>query len=165
MLNRTSRGGTDAVLFASQPLTNRWSGTLLAGGHWQERNDVDEDGWADLAGYSRAVVRPRVFWSGDKGRSVFATAGGMWEERHGGTMPSAVLPATDAPYPESVDTTRIDGGLVAVTPFADRYVLTNRLSATHKNEHHLRGDVPEHDIQDTFLPKSPCAERPRGRPG
>jgi len=75
----------------------------------------------------------------------------MWEERRGGTMPSAVLPVTDAPYPESVDTTRIDGGLVAVTPFADRYVLTTRLSATHKNEHHLRGEVPEHDIQDTFF--------------
>src|SRR6476620_392537 len=64
LVNRTSRGGTDAVLFASQPLTNHWSGTLLSGGHWQERNDVDDDGWADLAGYSRALVRPRVFWSG-----------------------------------------------------------------------------------------------------
>jgi len=151
MLNRTSRGGTDAVLFASQPFSGHWSGTLLAGGHWQERNDVDGDGWADLAGYSRAVVRPRVFWRDDQGRSVFATGGGMWEGRRGGTLPSATLPATGAPYSESVDTTRVDGGLVAVTPFAERYVLTTRLSATHKNEHHLRGDVPEHDIQDTFF--------------
>ena len=60
LVNRTTRGGTDAVLFAAQPLTNTWSGTLLAGGHWQEKNDVDDDGWADLAGYSRAVVRPRI---------------------------------------------------------------------------------------------------------
>ena len=90
LVNQTSRGGTDAVLFAAQPFTERWSGTLLAGGHWQHRNDVDDDGWADLAGYSRAVIRPRLFWSDDAGRSVFVTGGGMWEARHGGTMPSAV---------------------------------------------------------------------------
>jgi outer membrane receptor for ferrienterochelin and colicins len=151
MLNRTSRGGTDAVLFASQPFTNGWSGTILGGGHWQERNDVDDDGWADLAGYSRAVVRPRVFWSDGQGRSVFATGGGMWEQRRGGTMPSAVLPVTGAPYPESVDTARVDGGLVAVTAVANHYVLTERVSATRKDEQHLRGDVPEHDIADTLF--------------
>ena len=151
MVNRTSRGGTDAVLFAAQPFSDHWSGTLLASGDWQERDDVDCDGWADLAGYSRAVVRPRIFWSDDTGRSVFATAGGMWEQRNGGTMSSAVLPATGTPYPESVDTARVDGGLIAQTPIASRYVLTARMSATRKDEHHIRGDVPEHDIQDTFF--------------
>jgi len=151
MLNRTSRGGTDAVLFASQPFTNGWSGTILGGGHWQERNDVGDDAWADLAGYSRVVVRPRVFWSDGQGRSVFATGGGMWEQRRGGTMPSAVLPVTGAPYPESVDTARVDGGLVAVTAVANHYVLTARVSATRKDEQHLRGDVPEHDIADTLF--------------
>jgi len=69
LLNRTSRGGTDAVLFAAQPLSDHWSATLLTGGHWQQRSDLDEDGWADLAGYSRGVVRPRLFWSDDSGRS------------------------------------------------------------------------------------------------
>jgi iron complex outermembrane receptor protein len=151
MLNRTSRSGTDAVLFASQPFTHGWSGTMLVSGHWQERNDVDDDGWADLAGYSRAVVRPRLFWRDDHGRSLFVTGGGMWEQRHGGTMPSAVLPATGTPYPESVETVRVDGGLVAQAPVAERFVLTARVSATAKNERHLRGDVPEHDVADTIF--------------
>jgi outer membrane receptor for ferrienterochelin and colicins len=151
LVNRTSRGGTDTTFFAAQPFTNRWSGTILLGGHWQERNDIDDDGWADLAGYSRAVIRPRLFWSDGTGRSVFATGGAMWEDRHGGTMPSAVLPVTGAPYPESLDTSRFDGGLVAQTPLAQRYVLTMRVSATHKNQNHLRGDLPEHDIQDTVF--------------
>jgi len=110
LVNRTSLGATDLAVFLASPLSPHWSASVLAGGHWQERKDRDGDGWADLAGYSRAVVRPRAFWSGENGRSVFATVGGMWEERRGGTMPSAVLPVTDAPYPESVDTTRIDGG-------------------------------------------------------
>jgi outer membrane receptor for ferrienterochelin and colicins len=151
LVNRTSRGGTDATLFAAQPFTERWSGTLLVGGHWQQRNDIDDDGWADLAGYSRAIVRPRVFWSDGTGRSLFATAGAMWEQRRGGTMPSAVLSPTGAPYPESLDTTRFDGGLVAQTPVAQRYVLTARVSATGKDEDYWRGDVGERDFQDTLF--------------
>jgi iron complex outermembrane receptor protein len=151
LVNRTSRGGTDATLFAAQPLTERWRGTLLVGGHWQQRNDIDDDGWADLAGYSRGVVRPRLFWNDDSGRSLFATAGAMWEQRHGGTMPAAVLTPTGAPYPESLDTTRFDGGMVAQMPVAGRYVLTVRLSATSKDESYLRRDVRERDSQDTFF--------------
>ncbi len=151
LVNRTSRAGTDATLFAAQPFTERWRGTLLVGGHWQQRNDIDDDGWADLAGYSRAVVRPRVFWSDGTGRSLFATGGAMWEERRGGTMPAAVLPATGAAYPESLDTARFDGGLVAQAPVAQRYVVTARVSATHKDEDYLRGDAREHDIQDTVF--------------
>src|SRR5262249_51106623 len=94
LVNRTTRGGTHPTLVAAQTFSERWSGTVLVGGHWQERNDIDEDGWADLAGYSRAVVRPRLFWNDGAGRSVFATGGAMWEERRGGTMPSAVLAPT-----------------------------------------------------------------------
>jgi outer membrane receptor for ferrienterochelin and colicins len=151
LVNRTTRGGTDATLFVAQPFTERWSSTILVGGHWQERNDIDDDGWADLAGYSRAVVRPRVFWNDDAGRSLFATGGAMWEQRRGGTMPGAVLSPTSAPYPESLETTRFDGGLVAHTPVAERYLLTARVSATRKDEDYLRGDGRERDRQDTFF--------------
>ena len=115
LVNRTTRGGTDTVLFAAQPFTSTWSGTLLVGGHWQEKNDVDDDGWADLAGYSRAVVRPRIFWDNHAGRSLFATAGVTWERRQGGTTPGHVLSATNEPFIESLDTARFDGGVVAQT--------------------------------------------------
>jgi outer membrane receptor for ferrienterochelin and colicins len=151
LFNRTSRSGTDAVLFAAQPFSDQWSATLLAGGHWQQRNDVDEDGWADLAGYSRGVVRPRLFWNDGSGRSLFATGGAMWEQRHGGTMPAAVLPATGEPFLESLDTTRFDGGLVAQTPLRGRYVMTARFSATRKDEQYRRGELPEHDLQNTLF--------------
>jgi len=64
-----------------------------AGGHWQEKNDVDGDGWADLAGYSRAVGRPRLFWDNTAGATVCATGGVLWagsqsaSNRHrGGTL-------------------------------------------------------------------------------
>jgi outer membrane receptor for ferrienterochelin and colicins len=151
MVNRTSRGGTDAVVFAPQRLSDQWSSTFLAGGHWQSRNDVDDDGWADIAGYSRGVVRPRLFWQDESGRSLFATGGAMWETRSGGTMPSAVLTATGEPFVESLDTTRIDGGLVAQTLLARRYVMTTRFSVTRRNEHYRRGDLLENDIRDTLF--------------
>jgi iron complex outermembrane receptor protein len=151
LVNQTSRGGTDAVLFAAQPLSERWSGTVLVGGHFQQRNDVDGDGWADLSGYSRGVVRPRAFWNDGAGRSLFATGGAMWEARDGGTMPGAALPATGLPFLESLDTSRFDGGLMAQTPIAGKYVATARISATRSTEDHRLGDDREHDVQDTFF--------------
>jgi outer membrane receptor for ferrienterochelin and colicins len=151
LVNRTSRGGTDAVLFGSRPLSERWSSTVLVGGHFQERNDVDGDGWADLPGYARGVIRPRVFWSDGAGRSVFGTAGVMVEDRNGGTVEGAVLPATNAPYLESLDTVRVDGGLVAQTSLGTSHVLTARFSATHKDDHHQLGEVAEHNLQTTVF--------------
>ena len=39
----------------------------------QQRTDVDDDAWADLPKYGRAVVRPRLFWDNHAGRTFFAT--------------------------------------------------------------------------------------------
>ena len=147
LVNRTSRGGTDAVVFASQPLSARWSSTLLAGGHWQTRNDVDGDVWADLAGYARAVIRPRLFWHDDIGRSVFVTSGLTWENRSGGTMDGHVLPAINAPFVETLDTSSVDGGVVAQSPLAGRYILTTRFSANRRRGDHGIGGVQERDIR------------------
>jgi iron complex outermembrane receptor protein len=151
LVNRTSRGGTDAVFFGSRPLAGRWSGTLLAGGHWQQKNDVDDDGWADLAGYSRGVIRPRLFWNDDGGRSVFATGGVMVEQRRGGTVDGSVLPAAGTAFVESLDTVRIDSGLVAQASLRGGRVLTARLSATRKGERHRLGDVRERPVQGTLF--------------
>jgi outer membrane receptor for ferrienterochelin and colicins len=71
LLNRSTRGATDAVAFLSTPLSHGWSTSLLGGGHWQETTDVNDDAWADLPGYKRAVVRPRLFWDGGNGRTFF----------------------------------------------------------------------------------------------
>jgi hypothetical protein len=76
--------------------------TLLAGGHWQEKQDRDDDGWADLAGYSRGVVRPRFYWDGGNGRTALLTGGIVYENRAGGTLPGAVLAATSEPVSRSI---------------------------------------------------------------
>jgi len=59
LLNRSTRGATDASLFLASQLTPHWGASFLGSGDWQQHNDIDHDGWADLAGYSRGVVRPR----------------------------------------------------------------------------------------------------------
>ena len=92
LINRSTRGATDAVMFVGTPLSTGWGLTLLGGGHWQDRTDVNDDTWADLPGYKRGVVRPRVFWDGGNGRTFFATTGMTVEDRNGGTIPGTVLP-------------------------------------------------------------------------
>jgi len=73
LVNRSTRGATDGVLWYSTPVAANWGLTLLAGGHGQQRTDVDGDGWADLAAYVRGVVRPRLFWDNHAGATFFAT--------------------------------------------------------------------------------------------
>ena len=149
LLNRSTRGGTDAVAFLSSPLANGWSASLLGGGHWQEIVDLDDDGWADMPEYGRGVVRPRVFWDDGKGRSFFATAGYTVEDRQGGTADGMVPPQIGAPYIESLETHRYDAGAVAQFLIDGRYVLTARAAVTRQSHDHLFGDARERDDHDT----------------
>jgi outer membrane receptor for ferrienterochelin and colicins len=149
LLNRSTRRATDAVTFLAAPLARGWSASLLGGGHWQEINDVNDDGWADLPGYGRAVVRPRVFWDGGNGRSFFATAGFTYEDRDGGTPSGSVLPATGAPYIEALETHRYDAGAFGQFLLRDRYVVTARAAVARQTHNHQFGEVLERDHHDT----------------
>ena len=145
LLNQTSRGGTDAVLFAARPFGGEWSGSLLAGAHRQERADVDDDGWADLAGYERVVVRPRVFREGAGGSTLFLTSGVTVEDRRGGTLAGRVAP-DGAPYVEGLDTRRGDVGGVARIPLREgRTVFGARASAAAQEHEHRFGARRERD--------------------
>jgi outer membrane receptor for ferrienterochelin and colicins len=149
LLNRSTRGATDAVAFLAAPLSAGWSTSLLSGGHWQEIVDVNDDAWADLPGYARAVVRPRVFWDGGDGRSFFATAGFTYEDRDGGTPNGSVLPATGAPYVEALETRRYDAGAFGQFLLRHRYVVTARAAVARQSHDHQFGEVLERDHHDT----------------
>ena len=149
LLNRSTRGATDAVTFLSRSFARGWSGSLLGGGHWQETNDVNDDAWADLPGYSRGVVRPRVFWDGGGGRTFFATTGFTYEDRHGGTPDGEVLVATGQPYVEALETRRYDAGAVGQFLIKDRYVVTARAAIARQSHDHQFGEVLERDRHDT----------------
>jgi iron complex outermembrane receptor protein len=149
LLNRSSRGATDAGLWYSTPLSDRWGFTLLGSANGQERTDVDDDAWADLPKYARAVVRPRLFWDDHAGRTFFATAGGTWEDRTGGSMPGTTLARAGGPYVEALETRRSDVGAAFQTLAANGVMWSLRGSWTSQRQNHQYGDVVERDDHDT----------------
>lgn len=129
LANVTSRGGRDALGFLAASGDSSWSGTLLAGGHDQSRQDVDRDGWVDLPASRRYELRPRIWWHGSSGGSLLLTAGVMDESRSGGTMPGATL-ADGRDFPEKRDTRRLDVGAVTDIPIGDERDLAGRYALT-----------------------------------
>ncbi|HCQ99246.1 MAG TPA: hypothetical protein DIU48_07485, partial [Acidobacteria bacterium] len=148
LVNQSTRGATDGVLWSSSPLSESWGVTFLGGGHWQDQADVDRDGWADLAHYERGVARPRFFWDDGKGQSLFMTVGTTVENRAGGTQLDATLPETGVPYRESLDTRRFDLGLLWQT-VRGRSVVAARATMVRQWHDHLFGNVLERDRHDT----------------
>ena len=162
LLNQTSRDASDAVYFDARRLSPSWGYTLLAGAHRQRRLDLDDDGWADLAGYERGVLRPRVFWSSPRGHSVFATAGAMVENRAGGTVGDATLPtgigAGRAPFSQRVQTRRGDVGTVARF-FVGKAVLAVRASATSQGRKLAFGLADDRERRQTLFGEATYARQ------
>jgi iron complex outermembrane receptor protein len=144
LLNATTLGGADAVLWSSGDVGGGWGYTFLGGAHGQRRADVDDDQWADLPRYTRAVVRPRLFWDGGQGRSLFVTVGGTAEDRTGGgTLP------VGARFAEELRTRRADAGIVGRWLTEGGTLLHLRASAMGQRHDHTFGDVREQDRHGT----------------
>lgn len=150
LVNRTSHGGTDGVAWLSDRPGEHWGYTILGGAHLQDRTDIDGDGWTDLSGYRRALVRPRVLWEDGAGRSLFVTVGALAENRDGGTMPGRTAP-DGAPFPENIDTRRVDGGLVGRFVAGRSTVVSVRASGLGQWHDHVFGDVLERDFHHTWF--------------
>jgi outer membrane receptor for ferrienterochelin and colicins len=129
LANVSSRGGRDLEGFFTEGSATGWSGTLTVGAHDQSREDVDADGWADLASYRRYTVRPRAWWNEDADHSLFFTGGLTDEYRNGGTLPGRVLPS-GAPFAEALHTQRMDGGVVSHWLLGDGVALDGHFSVT-----------------------------------
>jgi iron complex outermembrane receptor protein len=146
LVNRSSLGATDAIVYGEASLTDRWAASLLGGVHGQQQTDVDADRWSDLPHYARGVVRPRVFWDGGGGRTFFATVGATYENRFGGTMAGDPPPFIGRTYREALETRRIDGGAVAQTLLRNRYVVTARGAFNRQGHEHRFGAIRERDV-------------------
>ncbi|HWI17077.1 MAG TPA: TonB-dependent receptor plug domain-containing protein, partial [Vicinamibacterales bacterium] len=144
LLNQSTAGATDAVAFVSGWFSQQVGGTLLASGHRQSKNDIDDDGWYDLSGYTRGVLRGRLFWDDGKGTSAWGTAGLTSESREGGAVSGNDL-ALRIGGPESIDTTRGDAGVFAQHIIADRLVVTARIAATFQRHDHVFAIAHERD--------------------
>ena len=150
LVNRTSLGGTDGAIWLARKGAGRWGYTFLGGTHWQDRRDVNGDGWSDLASYERVVARPRLLWEDGAGRSLLMTVGGLIEDRDGGTMPGAVAP-DGLPFPEAVTTKRFDAGLVGRFVLNGARVFSVRMSGLGTRHEHRFGESRERDVHHTWL--------------
>lgn len=155
LVNQTSRQGTDFGLWWSgAPSKEGWSYSLLASANRQVVQDVNGDGWADIPGFKRVSVRPRLYWNGDNGRELFVTAGVMLEDRMGGTVLGGVLPPGDplgTAFVERLETHRSDLGLTARWPMGDQRTMTLRGSFTHRDAWQTIGNDSEPTVSDTSL--------------
>lgn len=156
LLNATSRGGQDATAYLATPLGGAWSGSIVGGFHRQSDRDIDDDGWIDLPRYERWTVRPRLFWEGAEGASLFATVGAMTEKRRGGTLPGRTVP-DGTPFAEGQDTDRIDAGLVLAMPVADGITAHLRAAGTQQDHRHIFGSDREDDRHATLFAEASLA--------
>lgn len=156
LLNATSRGGQDATAHLSGPLGDTLGFALTGGVHRQDRQDIDGDGWADLPGYRRWTLRPRLFWEGDSGAKAYLTVGALGEQRRGGTLPGWVVPDGTA-FPQDQRSRRFDAGLTAQAPIAGIGTLHVRASGVTQTHRHVFGAIVEHDCHRTLLAEASLA--------
>lgn len=148
LLNQSTLGGTDLILWNSGPMGDAWGYTLLGGGHRQEPADVDDDAWADLPAFRRASIRPRFFWNDGGGGAAMVTVGAMLEGREGGVIDGLSSPVVPI-YEESLSTNRFDAGVVARFLLRESLLLNVRGSAALQYHGHRFGDVDEDDRHRT----------------
>ncbi|TLX50091.1 TonB-dependent receptor [Pseudoalteromonas ruthenica] len=153
LMNATSKDGQDITSYIASPVSQAMSASLTAGVHRQHQQDLDDDGWLDMAGYERATVRPRLYWQSDNGANLYATVGAMTEQRDGGTREGATTP-DGSTFTQRQDTTRLDSGLVFDQPFADVYNLNIRASAMYQDHDHQYAESNEDDTHESYLLES-----------
>ena len=150
ILNATTRDAQDLSAYLASPLGRGWSGSLLAGYNRQSVQDLDDDTWIDMPGYERFSARPRLFYEGQDGLSIYMTVGAMTEDRRGGTLDGGLAPDGN-PFPQNQDTNRVDAGLVIERPVGNWGYAQVRASGTQQSHDHRFGTLLEQDEHATML--------------
>ncbi len=147
LLNATTLSGLDATGWVARPGT--WSWSTIAGYHGQVRKDVDGDGWTDVAGYDRGMLRPRVTFDNDRGTSILITAGLTAEDREGGTITGRGAP-DGRPFTETLNTRHADLGSVAKW-FVGKTLVAVRGSFVRNAQNRVFGAAPEGGTRQTWF--------------
>ncbi len=153
LVNATSRNGQDITSYFATPFTNDLSASLTAGVHHQKTQDLDDDGWIDIAGYERGSVRPRLYWQGDNGANLYVTFGATKEQREAGTLGNATVPDGNR-FAITQDTLRTDVGFIYDQPIGEVTSINVRGSAMNQDHEHLYGAVFEDDKHESYLIES-----------
>lgn len=147
LLNATTLGGVDATGWIARP--GRWSWSSIGGYHGQPRKDVDGDGWTDVAGYDRGMLRPRLTFDDERGTSILITAGLTAEDREGGTVAGRSAP-DGRPFTETLTTRHADFGSVAKW-FVGRNLLAIRGSFVQSTQDRVFGAARERGTRQAWF--------------
>ena len=150
LINATSQSGHDVTSWVANPIGETASWTLLGGYHRQSEQDLDEDGWLDLPGFERVVVRPRFFLDDGAGKSMFATLGIMAEDRNGGTSSGRTLP-NGAEFTQSLKSRHVDGGFAGRWLAFENRVLAVRGSYMRRAQDRRFGTAAETSARVTWF--------------
>jgi len=153
LVNVTSKNGGSSTSYFASPLSSALSASITAGIHHQEEQDLDDDGWIDIAGYERGSVRPRFYWQGDNGANLYVTVGAMTEQRDGGTLGEANVPDGNE-FPQTQTTLRTDVGFIYDQPLGEVMNINVRGSAMNQDHEHEFGAVQEDDNHESYLIES-----------
>lgn len=155
LANQSAPASTDALGFLSRTIRPSLGLTLLGGLHRQSARDLDHDGWAEVPGFRRAELRPRLFIDDSAGHRLMASVGGLLEDRAAGTI-GAVAPfaASGAgprtPFADSLSTRHIDAGVVGQWRTSGGLSFAARASASGDSRHHRFGEGFENDTRDAL---------------
>jgi outer membrane receptor for ferrienterochelin and colicins len=149
LLNLTTLGGKDAIAWGTGSLGRGSGYTMLGGVHQQPRRDRDADGWTDVPGYRRVVLRPRLFLGTAEGPSLFLTLGTTQEDRTGGTLGGGLAP-DGAPFVETLRTARYDIGVVGEAPVPNGAAAFRAAAMTQRHAHRF-GESREDDRHTTWF--------------
>ena len=153
LFNATSKNGQDITTYLSSPINKSSSASITAGLHQQKEQDLDDDGWIDMAGYNRGTIRPRLYWQGENGANLYLTLGAMTEQRTGGTLGDATV-ADGSSFVQSQDTLRTDGGFIYDQPLGEVLNLNVRGSIMRQTHEHQFGFDFEDDSHKSQLIES-----------
>ncbi|WP_068545690.1 TonB-dependent receptor plug domain-containing protein [Thalassotalea crassostreae] len=153
LVNVTSKDGQDLTSYFATPLSDTLSASITAGLHHQKEEDLDDDGWIDMAGYERGSVRPRFYWQNDDGANLYLTLGIMSEQRNGGTKGNATLP-DGSQFVQAQDTLRTDIGFIYDQALGDVLNINVRGSAMNQEHEHQYGAIFEDDNHESYLIES-----------
>jgi outer membrane receptor for ferrienterochelin and colicins len=143
LLNATTRGGADVVLWQSDELSERAGYTFIGSAHGQRMQDIDDDDWADLPRYRRIVLRPRLFLHNEQGASAMITAGATLEDRRGGgTVPGGT-------QPQEIETRKWDAGVTLRRPLSSALHVDARGSYSAAAHAHTLGVQGLEDMHRT----------------
>ncbi|MBU3003641.1 TonB-dependent receptor [Paraglaciecola arctica] len=153
LVNATSKNGQDLTSYFAAPINTTTSASLTAGIHNQQQQDLDDDGWLDMAEFQRATIRPRLYWEGENGENLYVTVGAMKEQRNGGTAEGSTV-SDGNPFVQNQDSLRLDSGFIFDKPLANELNLNIRGSAMRQEHDHVYGLAEETDLHQSYLLES-----------